>query len=109
MPINWPSWSLGGWASHTCCADLLLEAALGAVELQEEGRSHRVGQRAESVARIHHHVIQELYRHNAQKENQKGEATRSSSFIRIPFSELILRIMPTYSITMCFREPKFSH
>lgn len=57
--------------THTGCADLLLKAALGAVELQEEGRSHGVGQRAESVARIHHHIIQELCRHNAQRESRR--------------------------------------
>lgn len=41
-------------------ADLLLEASLRAVELQEQGRGHGVGQRAEAVARVDHHVVQEL-------------------------------------------------
>lgn len=46
---------------HTGCVDLFLEASLRAVKLQEEGRGDRVGQRAELVACIDHHIIQELW------------------------------------------------
>lgn len=46
--------------SPTGHLDLFLEASLRAVELQEESRGHGVGQRAVSVARVHHHIIQKL-------------------------------------------------
>lgn len=75
--------------THTGCADLLLKAALGAVELQEEGRGHGVGQRAESVARVHHHIIQELCRHSAQRESrrvrQQAAAPLKNSIFRTNF------------------------
>lgn len=59
--------------SHTGRVDLLLEASLGAVELQEQSRAHGVGQRAEPVARVDHHVVQKLWvTHRGGDKCQRG-------------------------------------
>lgn len=43
--------------SRTSYPDLLLNALLGTMELQEQSRGHLVRQTAEPVACIDHHVI----------------------------------------------------
>lgn len=44
----------------TGCIDLLLQALLRTVELQEQSRGHRVREGAEPVTGVNHHVVQKL-------------------------------------------------
>lgn len=51
--------------SHTCDRDLLVQAPVAAVELQEERRGHCVAEGVEAVTRINHHIIQKFCRDTA--------------------------------------------
>lgn len=73
--------------SRTGCGDLLLEASLGTVELQEQSRGHRVGQRAEPVARVHHHIVQKLCMVNTEHRCQCNvmNITADKKLVRLTF------------------------
>lgn len=71
--------------SHTGCVDLFLEASFRAVELQEQSRGHGVGQRAEPVARINHHIIQKLWiTHISTESENKHREERQNVSVMYP-------------------------
>lgn len=59
--------------SHTSCGHLFFKTSLGSVELQEQSRGHGVGQGAEPVAGIDHHIVQKLWTINTKNKTTWGD------------------------------------